>query len=177
MHNRDSRCGEVAEPGLRRTPGTRVDSKGSRGFESPPLRQSVRDFRALRRKPENSAHVRAFSSTWGHRRGSDSPVSSRLMFDSLRREASRCPSANFLSYQASLLCGDFFRAHRLPIASSHLLPFPSRLPGETTIPAAIAGSRSTLRGVTRNLDVHLRLRRVIAQDLQRLLRHAASLRR
>src|SRR5208337_132177 len=31
----------VAEPGLRRTPGTRVDSKGSRGFESPPLRQTV----------------------------------------------------------------------------------------------------------------------------------------
>src|SRR6266851_1006439 len=25
--------------GLRRTPGTRVDSKGSRGFKSPPLRQ------------------------------------------------------------------------------------------------------------------------------------------
>ena len=49
MHNRGSR-GEVAEPGLRRTPGTRVDSKGSRGFESPPLRHPVsdsRDFFAL----------------------------------------------------------------------------------------------------------------------------------
>ena len=33
--------GEVAEPGLRRTPGERVDSKGSRGFESPPLRHRV----------------------------------------------------------------------------------------------------------------------------------------
>jgi hypothetical protein len=33
------RCGEVAEPGLRRTPGERVDSEGSRGFESPPLRR------------------------------------------------------------------------------------------------------------------------------------------
>src|SRR5271168_4279001 len=40
MHNRVRR-GEVAEPGLRRTPGTRVDSKGSRGFESPPLRHTV----------------------------------------------------------------------------------------------------------------------------------------
>src|SRR5271168_2748814 len=40
MHNRVRR-GEVAEPGLRRTPGTRVDSKGSRGFESPPLRHPV----------------------------------------------------------------------------------------------------------------------------------------
>ena len=49
MHNRGSR-GEVAEPGLRRTPGTRVDSKGSRGFESPPLRQAVHDFRVLCRK-------------------------------------------------------------------------------------------------------------------------------
>ena len=35
------RSGEVAEPGLRRTPGTRVNSKGFRGFESPPLRQPV----------------------------------------------------------------------------------------------------------------------------------------
>ena len=34
------RCGEVAEPGLRRTPGERVDSEGSRGFESPPLRHA-----------------------------------------------------------------------------------------------------------------------------------------
>ncbi len=32
--------GEVAEPGLRRTPGERVDSEESRGFESPPLRHS-----------------------------------------------------------------------------------------------------------------------------------------
>jgi hypothetical protein len=31
-------CGEVAEPGLRRTPGERVFSKGNRGFKSPPLR-------------------------------------------------------------------------------------------------------------------------------------------
>ena len=37
----EPRRGEVAEPGLRRTPGTRVDSKGSRGFESPPLRHGV----------------------------------------------------------------------------------------------------------------------------------------
>ena len=36
---RSDRRGEVAEPGLRRTPGERVDSKGSRGFKSPPLRQ------------------------------------------------------------------------------------------------------------------------------------------
>jgi hypothetical protein len=35
------RSGEVAEPGLRRTPGTRVNSKGFRGFESPPLRHRV----------------------------------------------------------------------------------------------------------------------------------------
>src|ERR1700722_6796514 len=35
------RRGEVAESGLTRTPGTRVDPKGSRGFESPPLRQRV----------------------------------------------------------------------------------------------------------------------------------------
>jgi hypothetical protein len=56
MHNRGSR-GEVAEPGLRRTPGTRVDSKGSRGFESPPLRHPVRDIVALCMKLENTAHV------------------------------------------------------------------------------------------------------------------------
>ncbi len=31
--------GEVAEPGLRRTPGERVNSEGFRGFKSPPLRQ------------------------------------------------------------------------------------------------------------------------------------------
>src|SRR5271167_337489 len=35
------RSGEVAEPGLRRTPGTRVNSQGFRGFESPPLRHTV----------------------------------------------------------------------------------------------------------------------------------------
>ena len=33
--------GEVAEPGLRRTPGERVNSEGFRGFKSPPLRQAV----------------------------------------------------------------------------------------------------------------------------------------
>lgn len=33
-------CGEVAEPGLRRTPGERVFSKGNRGFKSPPLRHA-----------------------------------------------------------------------------------------------------------------------------------------
>ena len=33
--------GEVAEPGLRRTPGERVNSKGFRGFKSPPLRHAV----------------------------------------------------------------------------------------------------------------------------------------
>ena len=36
--------GEVAEPGLRRTPGERVNSEGFRGFKSPPLRQSVFNF-------------------------------------------------------------------------------------------------------------------------------------
>src|ERR1700736_6267525 len=36
--------GEVAEPGLRRTPGERVTSEGFRGFKSPPLRQSVFNF-------------------------------------------------------------------------------------------------------------------------------------
>src|SRR5271163_3062676 len=43
--------GEVAEPGLRRTPGERVDSKGSRGFKSPPLRQAVCDLRQSPEKP------------------------------------------------------------------------------------------------------------------------------
>ena len=33
--------GEVAEPGLRRTPGERVNSEGFRGFKSPPLRHAV----------------------------------------------------------------------------------------------------------------------------------------
>jgi hypothetical protein len=33
--------GEVAEPGLRRTPGERVNSEGFRGFKSPPLRHRV----------------------------------------------------------------------------------------------------------------------------------------
>ena len=37
-------CGEVAEPGLRRTPGERVFSKGNRGFKSPPLRQPVSEW-------------------------------------------------------------------------------------------------------------------------------------
>jgi hypothetical protein len=36
--------GEVAEPGLRRTPGERVNSEGFRGFKSPPLRQAVLNF-------------------------------------------------------------------------------------------------------------------------------------
>jgi hypothetical protein len=36
--------GEVAEPGLRRTPGERVNSEGFRGFKSPPLRQRVCTF-------------------------------------------------------------------------------------------------------------------------------------
>ncbi len=45
----DTRRGEVAEPGLRRTPGTRVDSKGSRAFKSLPLRQPCR--RAVGAKP------------------------------------------------------------------------------------------------------------------------------
>jgi hypothetical protein len=43
MHTDDQR-GEVAEPGLRRTPGERVLSEGSRGFKSPPLRQPVCEF-------------------------------------------------------------------------------------------------------------------------------------
>jgi hypothetical protein len=37
--------GEVAEPGLRRTPGERVFSKGNRGFKSPPLRHANRLIR------------------------------------------------------------------------------------------------------------------------------------
>src|SRR5713101_7956063 len=49
---------EVAEPGLRRTPGTRVDSKGSRGFESPPLRHRVPISRNFPRKSLNSARQR-----------------------------------------------------------------------------------------------------------------------
>src|ERR1700687_622774 len=44
--------GEVAEPGLRRTPGERVNSEGFRGFKSPPLRQRVWQ---LRQSPWNSA--------------------------------------------------------------------------------------------------------------------------
>jgi pimeloyl-ACP methyl ester carboxylesterase len=56
MHNRGHR-GEVAEPGLRRTPGTRVGSKGSRGFESPPLRQRVTAFRD---SPLSSLKIAAF---------------------------------------------------------------------------------------------------------------------
>src|ERR1700678_4249028 len=91
MHNR-VRCGEVAEPGLRRTPGTRVDSKGSRGFESPPLRHPVRYFGVLQGKLGNSAHARAFPSTSGHRRNLDSAVSNSSMLESLYRESSRCPS-------------------------------------------------------------------------------------
>jgi RHS repeat-associated protein len=37
--------GEVAEPGLRRTPGERVNSEGFRGFKSPPLRHAVFNLR------------------------------------------------------------------------------------------------------------------------------------
>src|ERR1700752_1899784 len=37
--------------GLRRTPGTRVDSKGSRGVKSAPLRNSVCDLRHSPQKP------------------------------------------------------------------------------------------------------------------------------
>ena len=39
--------GEVAEPGLRRTPGERVNSEGFRGFKSPPLRHPVRHVSLL----------------------------------------------------------------------------------------------------------------------------------
>ena len=38
--------GEVAEPGLRRTPGERVNSEGFRGFKSPPLRHHVVETRS-----------------------------------------------------------------------------------------------------------------------------------
>ena len=50
--------GEVAEPGLRRTPGERVDSEGSRGFKSPPLRQRVPPFG---HSPEHSAKWPTFA--------------------------------------------------------------------------------------------------------------------
>src|ERR1700683_4310616 len=51
------RCGEVAEPGLRRTPGTRVEPQGSRGFESPPLRQPVPVFLDSPPKGPKSSHL------------------------------------------------------------------------------------------------------------------------
>ena len=53
-------CGEVAEPGLRRTPGERVFSKGNRGFKSPPLRQAVADVHASPENPSKSARGRGF---------------------------------------------------------------------------------------------------------------------
>src|SRR6202022_490767 len=50
--------GEVAEPGLRRTPGERVNSEGFRGFKSPPLRQSVFNFSHCLESPAKYPRVR-----------------------------------------------------------------------------------------------------------------------
>jgi hypothetical protein len=52
--------GEVAEPGLRRTPGERVLSKGSRGFKSPPLRHTVFTVYVKTVDDGNSAQCAAF---------------------------------------------------------------------------------------------------------------------
>ena len=49
MHNRKFARGEVAEPGLRRTPGTRVDSKG---FEFPVSATQSAIFALSAKKPK-----------------------------------------------------------------------------------------------------------------------------
>jgi hypothetical protein len=52
--------GEVAKPGLRRTPGMRVDSEGARRFKSASLHQAGRDLRAPLENPAKFARVRGF---------------------------------------------------------------------------------------------------------------------
>ena len=74
--------------------------EGSRGFESLPLRHPVFDFHVLCGKIGNMAHVRGLCSTKGHRRSSDSAVSSQLMLDSLCREPDRCPPHHRLPKKA-----------------------------------------------------------------------------
>jgi hypothetical protein len=52
--------GEVAKPGLRRTPGMRIDSEGARGFKSASLRQAGSDLRAPMENLAKFAQVRGF---------------------------------------------------------------------------------------------------------------------
>ena len=63
-------CGEVAEPGLRRTPGERVFSKGNRGFKSLPLRHLLttdgRRFLATLPMVSSGLYIRAIMTTFGH---------------------------------------------------------------------------------------------------------------
>ncbi len=57
MHNRKFARGEVAEPGLRRTPGTRVDSKG---FEFPVSASQSAIFALSAKNPKISVCPRTF---------------------------------------------------------------------------------------------------------------------
>ena len=92
MHNRVSR-GEVAEPGLRRTPGTRVDSKGSRGFESPPLRQAVWHVSLHYREAMRSARGARFGRGRGPGECQRRLLSAKFAQDSLFAILA-CPSAD-----------------------------------------------------------------------------------
>ncbi len=73
--------GEVAEPGLRRTPGERVNSEGFRGFKSPPLRHSVPDFSDFSGKRPKSARRRAPSAYLVRPEGAEFRVISVLNCD------------------------------------------------------------------------------------------------
>jgi hypothetical protein len=79
--------------------------KGSRRFESTPLRHPVARFRYLRTNRENRAHVGGISSGEGDRREKDSAIRSRFTLDSLRRELSRCPFSQFPDWERSLFRG------------------------------------------------------------------------
>jgi hypothetical protein len=128
MHNRDSHRGEVAEPGLRRTPGTRLDSKGSRGFESHlSCGQSVQPVASRESQSKASSAPPSSLSDFGHLgeswetlialRASERPVirqtQQTFMFFSIRNPPSihriratlrRGPKAFALSILLAVLC-------------------------------------------------------------------------
>ena len=80
-----ARSGEVAEPGLRRTPGERVNSEGFRGFKSPPLRRRVRTFCLHFGRGGNFARNVAFFQSAAHRREPADARFARFGEHSLRR--------------------------------------------------------------------------------------------
>ncbi len=109
----------MAEPGLRRTPGERVDSEGSRGFESPPLRHTVRIVYLHSEDGTKCAQHVALSMPTGtgeskliaHFRDSAQIFSVRREFGSLRRRGAgfrkREALAAVYGFLSSAECKDF----------------------------------------------------------------------